>query len=56
MYVSGHAVVGVGEVHTRRRDVVQLLAGSGHRLGDVGDLQDLGPAERVICTARISAG
>jgi hypothetical protein len=37
--------MGVGDVHARRRDVVELLAGTGLRLGDVDDVQDLGITE-----------
>ena len=39
------AVVAVGVVQAGRRDVVDPLAGNGLRLGDVDDVEDLGPAE-----------
>ena len=38
-------LVGVGEVDARGRDVVELLAGPGRRVGEVDDVQDLGAAE-----------
>ena len=37
--------MGVGEVQAGGGDIVELLARSGRRLGDVHDLQDLGAAE-----------
>jgi hypothetical protein len=39
------SVVRVGVVHARGRDVVERLALTRHRLGDVDELQDLGTAE-----------
>jgi hypothetical protein len=39
------SVVGVGVVDPRRGDVVELLPGTGFRLGDGDDLQDLRTAE-----------
>jgi hypothetical protein len=42
----------VGVVHAGGRDVVQLLRGAGLRLGDVDDVEGLGPPKRVICRAR----
>jgi hypothetical protein len=38
-------VVGVGVVHAGGGDVVELLAVTGLRLGDVDDVEDLGTAE-----------
>src|SRR5688572_33469590 len=43
--VDRQAVMGVGVVDARRRDVVELLARAGRGLRDVDDLQDLGTAE-----------
>jgi hypothetical protein len=45
MYLSGQAVVGVGVVHPARGDVEQLLAVPGGGVGQVDDVEDLGPAE-----------
>ena len=44
-YHSGQDLVGVGEVQSGGRDVVELLARGRRRLGDVDDVQDLGTAE-----------
>jgi hypothetical protein len=52
MYLSGQAVVRVGEVHPARGAVEQLLAGPGGGVGQVDDVEDLGAAEAGICTAR----
>jgi hypothetical protein len=35
------------------RDVVELLALAGNRVGQVYDVENLGPPKRVICTARM---
>lgn len=51
--LSTPTVVGVGEVDAGGGDVVELLPGAGLRLRDVDDVEDLGPAEAVICTARM---
>jgi hypothetical protein len=62
MYFSGQEVVGVGVVHPRGRDVVELLARTGLRLGYVDDVQDLGTAEAGdlhgthACEARAGCG
>ena len=53
---SALPVVGVGEVDSCRGDVVELLPGAGLGLGDVDDVQDLGPPKRVICRARMPRG
>jgi hypothetical protein len=53
-YVSVQGVVRVGVVHAGGRDVVELLARAGFRLGDVDDVETSGPPKRVICTARIA--
>src|SRR5690349_8727242 len=45
IYLSRQQVVGVGEVQAGGGDVVELLARARCGLGDVDDLQDLGPAE-----------
>jgi hypothetical protein len=45
--------MGAGEVHVGGGDVEQLLTVVGDRLGNVDDLEDLGPPKRVICPARI---
>jgi hypothetical protein len=47
-------VVGVGKVHAGGGDVVEPPAVAGHRLRHVDDMQDFGPAKRVICTARMT--
>jgi hypothetical protein len=46
-------VVGVGVVDARRGDLVELLAVPEGRVGQVDDVEDLGPPKRVICTARL---
>src|SRR5688500_10851286 len=45
IYLSGRGLVGVGVVHAGGGDVVELLAGTGLRLRDVDDVEDLGAAE-----------
>jgi hypothetical protein len=46
-------VVGVGDVDPGGRHVVELLAVSGNRVGQVDDVETSGPRKRVICTARM---
>jgi hypothetical protein len=45
--------MGVGVVDARRGDLVELLAVPEGRVGQVDDVEDLGPPKRVICTARL---
>jgi hypothetical protein len=45
MYLSREAVARVGVVDAGCRDLLELLTGTGLRLGDVDDLQDLRTAE-----------
>jgi len=53
MSVGRQAVVGVGEVQSGRRDVVELLARTRRGLGGVDDLQDLGTAEDVTASSAL---
>jgi hypothetical protein len=55
IYLSGHPVVGVGEVDSRGAHLVELLTVPWGGVGQVDDVEDLGPPKRVICTARMSA-
>ncbi len=44
-YLSGQAVVGVGVVDACGAHLVELLAVGGDGVGEVDDVEDLGPAE-----------
>jgi hypothetical protein len=45
MYLGRHGLMGVGVVDAGGGDVEELLAVPGDRVGQVDDVQDLGPAE-----------
>jgi hypothetical protein len=49
-YLSGQGVVGVGKVDSCGTHLVDLLAVAGSRVGQVDDVEDLGPPKPVICT------
>ncbi len=46
-------MVGVGKVDAGRAHLVELLAVAGAGVGEVDDVEDLGPPKQVICTARM---
>jgi hypothetical protein len=56
MNPSRPPLVSIRKIHARRRDVEELLAVPGGRIGQVDDVHDLGPPKRVICTARMLGG
>ncbi len=45
MYLSGQEAVGVGVVDARGAHLAELLAVGGDGIGEVDDVEDLGPAE-----------
>jgi hypothetical protein len=53
IYFPEQGLMGVGVVHPRGRDVVELLTRACLRFRDVDDSRTSGPPKRVICTARM---